>query len=155
MSQKAIGSAIPSRARPRARKLIRQPNQSISTVATGMMTSCPADMPPAAMPMASPRRRSNQRAAMTDPVASPRPPEPIPITMPVVRYACQSAWTAAAPIAPSPSSPTASSVTRRGPQRSARRPANGPTAPSRSSESAATPEIAPRLQPNSASIGLT
>src|SRR5262245_38790968 len=42
---------------------------------------------------------------------------------------------------------------RRGSQRSASRPTRGATAPSSKSDSAAAPESAPRLQPNSASIG--
>ena len=55
---------------------------------------------------------------------------------------------------PAASSTSEVTITRRGPQRSASRPTNGPAAPSRSRETAAAPDSAPRVQPNSASIGL-
>ena len=84
MSQIASGRTIASTPRPSQKKLARQPNQSISTAASGMTTSCPADIPPAAIPMARPRRASNQRAAITEPVARPRPPDPMPMSTPVV-----------------------------------------------------------------------
>jgi len=84
MSHRAIGSTSRSRPTPCQRKLIRQPNHSVSTVASGMTTSWPADMPPAAMPIATPRRASNQRAATVEPVVIARPPAPRAMRSPVV-----------------------------------------------------------------------
>ena len=63
---------------------MRQPNQTVSAVASGMTMSWPADMPPAAIPMANPRRASNQRATTVDPVVSATPPAPRAMKTPVI-----------------------------------------------------------------------
>jgi len=69
---------------PSQRKLVRQPYHNVSAVATGLTTSWPADMPPAAMAVATPRRASNQRAATADPVDVASPPAPSARRPPVV-----------------------------------------------------------------------
>ena len=116
--------------------------------------SWPADMPPAATPMAMPRCVSNHRATIAEPVLSAAPPAPIAINTPAETNSCQRLETNDDAIEPTPSSAIAATMTRAGPQRSARRPANGPAAPSSSSPSAAAVESAPRLQCISSSIGL-
>ena len=104
--------------------------------------------------MARPRRASNQRATTVDPVVSATPPAPSAMKTPVITYTCQSRWMNDDPMAPSASTNSEIAMTLRGPQRSASRPTKGPTAPRSKSETAAAPESAPRVQPNSASMGL-
>ncbi len=69
---------------------MRQPNQIVRTEASGIMTSWPADIPPAEIPMAMPRRASNHRAATVDPVVIEAPPAPSAMRKPVVAYTCHS-----------------------------------------------------------------
>jgi len=83
-SRRAIGSTKTSSPAPSQRKLARQPNQTVSAVASGITTSWPADMPPAAMPIATPRRASNQRATTVEPVVIATPPAPSAMKSPVV-----------------------------------------------------------------------
>ena len=63
---------------------MRHPSQSVSAMASGITTSCPADMPPAAIPMATPRRASNHRAATVAAVGVERPPAPSAKKSPMV-----------------------------------------------------------------------
>ena len=56
----------------------------MSAVASGTTTSCPADMPPAAIPIATPRLLSNQRATTDDPVLIAAPPAPTAMSTPAV-----------------------------------------------------------------------
>src|SRR5882762_8527527 len=151
-----LGPVAPSSSRPMPsqRNDQRQPYVYVILAASGTNTSWPADMPPAASPMAMPRCFSNQRATMAEPVLSAAPPAPTAMSTPAVTKSCQSWVTNADAMEPTPSSISASTMTRAGPQRSASRPANGPAAPSNNSPTAAAVESAPRLQCISTSIGL-
>ena len=69
---------------PSHRKLDLHPSHSVSAVAMGMTASCPADIPAADIPMARPRRASNQRVTIVELVVSAIPPAPSAITTPTV-----------------------------------------------------------------------
>ncbi len=111
-------------------------------------------MAPPAIPMAKPRRASNQRDAMTAAIPADALPAPTAMMTPTVAYSCQSETTNAAPRAPTPRRTPEPVRTTRAPQRSASRPTMGPVAPLNTNDIEATRESAVRSQPNSASIGL-
>ena len=69
---------------PSHRYDVRQLNHTVSAVASGTMTSCPADMPPPASPSARPRRPSNHRAITDEPAEIATPPAPSAISSPEV-----------------------------------------------------------------------
>ena len=138
---------------PMARNDQRQPWLSMSQTASGNRMSWPAEDPAPRRPRTSPRRASNQRAAITAAAGMLAPPPPAAIRIPAVTYRCQRDPTQDERTAPTPSTAQERTSTQRALQRSASVPAMGLTAPSSSHDTAATPDTVARSQWNSASMG--
>ena len=139
---------------PRTTNAVRHPHASVSHIASGTTRSWPAATAPPTIPIASPRRVSNQRAATAAATPIDALPAPTAMMIPTVAYSCQSETISAAPRAPTPRRTPEAARTTRPPQRSASRPTRGPAAPLNTNDSEATRESAVRSQPNSASMGL-
>ena len=154
MRARISGSTIARKPTPSTTNAVRQPHDSMSHMASGTTSSWPAAIAPPAIPMARPRRVSNQRDAITAAIPDEAPPAPTAMMIPTVAWSCQSETISAAPSAPTPSRTPEAARTTRPPQRSARRPITGPAAPLNTNDRDATRDSAVRPQPNSASIGL-
>ena len=67
----------------------RQPSRSVRLASSGRNTSCPVATLAVRIPITSPRRTANQRAATVAPSTSAVMPVPMPTTMPHSNIKCQ------------------------------------------------------------------